>query len=155
MHLLLTFSVTHWLIHWSDRWRLIIKSLQQHWPHKLFTCVSPKLKFPSVWLTSLRVMMLGCCPYLSRISTSSVGSLLALLMICNGDKQRWEAGRRRVELQTVRTYVYLDCVLHARSFVDAAFADGVGADADVLFDLVGVWELGRASVQLLHADTQI
>lgn len=41
----------------------------------------------SVWLTSLRVMMLGCCPYLSRISTSSVGSLFALLMICNTDKR--------------------------------------------------------------------
>lgn len=49
-----------------------------------------------MWLTSLRVMMLGCWPYLSRISTSSVGSLLALLMICNSDKQRlqWrKAGR--------------------------------------------------------------
>lgn len=46
--------------------------------------------------------------------------------------------------------VYLDGVLHAGSFVYAALADGVGADADVLFDLVGVSELGRASVQLLQ-----
>lgn len=29
--------------------------------------------------------MLGCCPYLSRISTSSVGSLLDLLIICHRD----------------------------------------------------------------------
>lgn len=46
--------------------------------------------------------------------------------------------------------VHLHCVLHAGSFVYAALADGVGADADVLFDLVGVCELGRASVKLLH-----
>lgn len=33
---------------------------------------------------------------------------------------------------------YLDCVLHAGPFAYAALADGVGADADVLLDLVGV-----------------
>ncbi len=37
--------------------------------------------------------MLGCCPYLSRISTSSVGSLLALLMICHRDKQCLQSRR--------------------------------------------------------------
>lgn len=51
-------------------------------------------------LTSLSVMMLGCCPYLSRISTSSVGSLLALLMICNRDnlclRWTWKTSRCRL-----------------------------------------------------------
>lgn len=33
---------------------------------------------------------------------------------------------------------YLDGVLHARSFVQAALADRVGPYADVLFDFIGV-----------------
>lgn len=35
-------------------------------------------------------------------------------------------------------FFYLDGVLHAGPFVKAALTDGVGPDADVLFDLVGV-----------------
>lgn len=49
---------------------------------------------------------------------------------------------------------YLHSVFHASSFVQAALTDGVGPDADVLFDLVGVRELGRVPVQLLRANTQ-
>lgn len=85
-------------------------------------------------------MMLGCCPYLSRISTSSVGSLFALLMICNTDKRvltNIKAGNRHSHTADTMHF-YLHCVLHAGSFVYAAFTDGVRADADVLFDLVGI-----------------
>lgn len=53
-----------------------------------------------------------------------------------------------------RRRLYLDGVLHAGSFVYAALTDGVGPDADVLFDLVGVGELRRAPVQLLRVDKQ-
>lgn len=34
--------------------------------------------------------------------------------------------------------LYLDSVLHARSFVQAAFTDGIGPDSNVLFDFIGV-----------------
>lgn len=49
---------------------------------------------------------------------------------------------------------YFDGILHAGSFVQAALADGVGADADVLLDLVCVGELRRAPVQLLCNQSQ-
>lgn len=88
-------------------------------------------------LTSLRVMMLGCCPYLNRISTSSVGSLLALLMICREDESV-ETLPVDVVPRTLWADAYLDGILHARHFVYTALTDGVGAHTDVLFDLVGV-----------------
>lgn len=51
----------------------------------------------------------------------------------------WE---RTMEQQRAQgNSAHLDSVLHAGSFVQAALANGVGADADVLLDLVCVREL--------------
>ena len=40
-------------------------------------------------LTSFSVMIFGCCPYRSRISISSEGSVLVLSIICWTQKERW------------------------------------------------------------------
>lgn len=75
------------------------------------------------------------------------------------DDLRWEDNasvrRSRSEQQGAPgSSAHLDGVLHAGAFVQAALADGVGADADVLLDLVGVGELRRAPVQLLRNQSQ-
>ena len=48
--------------------------------------------------TSLSVTMLGCSPYLSRISTSSPGSRFSLLMICH-------THTRTVTVSTTHQYI--------------------------------------------------
>ena len=45
---------------------------------------------------------------------------------------------------------YLDGILHARAFLYAAFADGVGSHSDVLLALIRLAELRCVSVQLLQ-----
>lgn len=75
------------------------------------------------------------------------------------DDLRWEDNAsirrsRSTRLGAPGNSAHLDGVLHASAFVQAALADGVGADADVLLDLVGVGELRRAPVQLLRNQSQ-
>lgn len=63
----------------------------------------------------------------------------------------WEDGEQQ---GAPGSNAHLDGILHAGAFVQAALADGVGANAYVLLDLVCVGELRRAPVQLLCNESQ-
>lgn len=65
---------------------------------------------------------------------------------------RSSRGRRRAALPL--SAAHLDGVLGAGAAVQAALADRVRADADVLLHLVGIGELRRAPVQLLLHQSQ-
>lgn len=62
----------------------------------------------------------------------------------------WCNYQRRERKVPAEASGHLDGVLHARAFLNAALADGVRADADVLPHLVRVAELSRVPVKLLR-----